>query len=180
MVLQRRAISVEAFGTTEKMRTQLIAGRQVGARRHNHLGRGAAYSPPIWIGSRKMVLRGENQLLRVVKISWRVWNVCLRRRQIIVRCGVALHKPSFLNIFRLQLIEGMKRQKAPAREKKNLTCAGRRPNQRRERRRVALIRRSAEDRQPRSRRDSFLISLWNLLRRRWGRILSICAMSSNG
>src|SRR5262245_58277497 len=134
MVLQRRAVSVEAFGTTEKMRTQLIAGRQVGARRHNHVGRGAAYSPPIWIGGRKMALRGKNQLLRVVKISWRDWNVCLRRRQIIVRCGVALHKPSFPKIFRLQLIEGMKRQKAPTREKK-LTCASRRPNQRRERRR---------------------------------------------
>src|SRR6266508_2564679 len=90
----------------------------VGARRLNHAGRGAAYSPLIWIGGRKMVLRGENQLLRVVKISRRNRNVCLRRRQIIVRCGVALHKPSFLKIFRLQLIEGMKRQKAPAREKK--------------------------------------------------------------
>jgi len=46
----------------------------------------------------------------------------LRRRQIIVRCGVALHKSSFLKIFRLQLIEGMKRQKAPAREKKFYLC----------------------------------------------------------
>src|SRR5262245_43829362 len=128
MVLQRRAVSVEAFGTTEKMRTQLIAWRQVGARRRNHDGRGASYSPLFWIGGRKMFLRGENQLFRVFKISWRERNVCLRRRQIIVRCGVALHRSSFLKIFRLQLIEGMKRQKAPAREKKILTCASRRPN----------------------------------------------------
>ena len=69
----------------------------------------------------------------------------------------------------------MKRQKAPAREKK-FDLRKQTPESAPL---AALIRRSAAERQPRSRRDNFLISLWNLLRRRWGRILSIRAMSSN-
>src|SRR5262245_65611061 len=99
------------------MSAQLASRRMVEARLKNHAGRRTARTPIIWKAGRKMPLRDENQPLRVVQISWRERNICLRRRQVLSGCGVALHKSSFLNFFRLQLIEGMKRQKAPARDK---------------------------------------------------------------